>query len=153
MTFGIIYDRIHQKGVIVIVIIIIVLGIFITYYLYRIPIEEAEEKELKREQPVIIELLPKGTKAKPVKCMVNETIYFRVLGYSDYKRENLIEIEGSNIIWHNYMGKWDKKYGIDNVYHTPNKAGYQDIWISYKDKKINTSSKVKILVEEHNDLS
>ena len=150
MTFGIIYDKIHQKGVIVIVIIIIVLGIFITYYLYRIPIEEAEEKELKREQPVIIELLPKGTKAKPVKCMVNETIYFRVLGYLDYKKENLIEIEGSNIVWHKIPqgGMWEKEFGIDNTYHASSVKGYFDIWVSYKDSKLKTSCKCKILTEE-----
>ena len=136
--------------------IIIVLGIFITYYLYRIPIEEAEEKELKREQPVIIELLPKGTKAKPVKCMVNETIYFRVLGYSDYKRENLIEIEGSNIRWFSYIypnSGWEKDFGIENIYTTPNKEGYFEVYVKYIDSKINTSCKCKILTEEYNDLS
>lgn len=140
---------------IVYTIVIIILGILITYYLYQIPREEAEEKELKREQPVIIELLPKGTKAKPVKCMVNDTIYFRALGYSDYKKENLIEIEGSNIAWHNIPqgGIWEKEFGIENIYCAPNKNGYYEIWISYKDKKIHTSSKAKILVEAYNDIS
>ncbi|GAH08191.1 unnamed protein product [marine sediment metagenome] len=138
-----------------IVIIVIILGILITYYLYQISREESEEKELKREQPVIIELLPKGTKAKPVKCMVNDTIYFRALGYSDYKRENLIEIEGSNITWHKIPqgGIWEKGFGIENTYYAPSEKGYFDVYIKYKDKKINTSSKVKILVEEYNDLS
>ena len=138
-----------------IIIIVIILGILITYYLYQIPREEAEEKELKREQPVIIELLPKGTKAKPVKCMVNDTIYFRALGYSDYKRENLIEVEGSNISWHIIPqgGIWENEIGIENTYYAPDKDGYYEIWISYKDKKINTSCKCKILVEAYNDLS
>ena len=138
-----------------IVVVVIILGILITYYLYQIPREEAKEKELKREQPVIIELLPKGTKAKPVKCMVNETIYFRVLAYSDYKRENLIEVEGSNITWHRIppWGMWEKEFGIENTYFTPSKKGYFDVYIKYRDSKINTSSKAKILVEEYNDLS
>lgn len=130
--------------------IIIILGILTTYYLYQIPREEAEEKELKREQPVIIELLPKGTKAKPVKCMVNDTIYFRVLAYSDYKRENLIDIEGSNITWNKIPqgGKWVKEVGVDNTYYTSSMKGYFDIWVSYKDSKLKTSCKCKILTEE-----
>jgi len=135
---------------IVYTIIIIVLGILITYYLYQIPKEEAEEKELKKEQPVIIELLPKGTKAKPVKCMVNDTIYFRILGYSDYKRENLIDIEGSNITWNKIPqgGMWEKEVGIDNTYYSSSVKGYFDIWVSYKDSKLKTSCKCKILTEE-----
>lgn len=132
------------------IVIIIILGILITYYLYQIPREEAEEKELKREQPVIIELLPKGTKAKPVKCMVNDTIYFRVLGYSDYKRENLIELEGSNITWNKIPqgGMWEKEVGVENTYCASSVKGYFDIWVSYKDSKLKTSCKCKILTEE-----
>lgn len=131
-------------------IIVIILGILITYYLYQIPREEAEEKELDREQPVIIELLPKGTKAKPVKCMVNDTVYFRALGYSDYKKENLIELEGSNITWNKIPqgGMWEKEVGVDNTYYSSSVKGYFDIWVSYKDSKLNTSCKCKILTEE-----
>ncbi len=131
-------------------ILIIILGILITYYLYQIPRDEAEEKELKREQPVIIELLPKGTKANPIRCMVDDTIYFRILGYSDYKRENLIELEGSNITWHKVPqgGMWEKVLGIENTYYAPSVKGYFDVYVKYKDSKLNTSSKCKILVEE-----
>jgi len=100
-----------------------------------------------QNRPVLIEINPKGTKRNPVRCRLNSIMAFAVIGFADYKKEKVAELNGSNIRWYNYNGKWDKKYGIDNVYHTPNKIGYQDIWVSYKDKKINTSSKVKILVE------
>jgi len=139
-----------KKEVIMFVIIVIILGILITIYLYKIPREEAEEKELKREQPVIIELLPKGTQSNPAKCKVGDTLYFRVLGYSDYKKENLIELKGSNITWYKIPqgGMWEKNFGIDNTYYAPNKKGYFDVYVKYKDKKLITSSKAKILVEE-----
>ena len=132
-----------------ILIIIIVLGILIIWYLYQIPIDEAEEKELKRKQPIIIELIPKGTKSKPVKCTINGTIYFRVFGYSDYKMENLIELEGSNITWHNFYGagSWEKDFGVENTYYAPSEKGYKDVYVKYKDSKLITSSKCKILVE------
>ena len=131
-----------------IAIIVIVLGALITWYIYQIPIDEAEEKELKREQPVTIELLPKGTKAYPVKCKVDDTVYFRVLGYSDYKRENLIGLEGSNVSWHKYNGGvWEKELGIENTYCASEK-GYFEVYVKYRDSKLITSAKCKILVEK-----
>lgn len=130
------------------VIILIVLGLLIVYYLYQIPKEEIEERELKRKQPVIVELVPRGTRSKPVKCNVNDTIYFKAFGYSDYKKQEMTELEGSNITWHTIPqgGIWEKEYGIENTYYAPNIRGYRDIWINYRDKKIKTSSKCKILV-------
>ena len=128
----------------------IICGLIVIYFLSRIKVrpKKGEYKvEHLQNKPVLIEINPNGTKRNPVRCRLNSVMAFAVIGFADYKKEKVIELNGSNIIWHNYMGKWDKRYGIDNVYHTPNKAGYQDIWISYKDKKINTSSKVKILVE------
>ena len=141
--------RYAKKEFAMTLIIVIILGILITYYLYKIPREEAEEKELRREQPVMIELIPKGTKANPVKCIINDTIYFRVMGYSDYKMENLIELEGSNIMWHKIPqgGMWEKDFGIENTYTAPSVKGYFDVYVKYKDKKLITSSKAKILVE------
>ena len=130
-------------------IIVIVLAILIGYYIYQVPREEVKERELEKEQPVMIELMPKGTNNKPVICKINDTIYFRVLGYSDYKKENLIELEGSNITWHTYKdeGVWENEIGIENTYYAPSVKGYFDIYINYKGKKLRTSCKCKILVE------
>ena len=129
--------------------IVIVLVILLGYYIYQVPREEIKEKELRKEQPVMIELMPKGTNNKPVICKVNDTIYFRVLGFSDYKKENLIELEGSNITWYKYKdeGVWENDIGIENTYCAPNTKGFFDVYINYKDKKIKTSCKCKIMVE------
>ena len=101
-------------------------------------------------QPVLIELIPKGTNNNPVKCAVDNTIFFKVFGYSDYKKRNLVELEGSNIMWHKipHGGIWEKDYGADNTYYAPNSKGYFDVYVTYSDSKLKTSSKVKILVEE-----
>ena len=104
----------------------------------------------KDKQPVIIELIPKGTKSKPVICKVNDKVYFKVFGYSDYKKENPVELNGSNITWHKScpIGKWKKDFGVDNVYTAPNRKGYRDIWAKYRDSKLVTSCMCKILMEE-----
>jgi len=129
----------------------IICGLILIYFLVKfiqIPKRGEFKVEHLQNRPVLVEINPNGTKRNPVRCKASSAMYFGVVGFSDYKREKPVDLNGNNIEWHNYMGKWEKKYGIDNVYHTPNIIGYQDIWISYKDRKTNTSCKVKILVEK-----
>ena len=128
------------------IILIIVAGIFLS----KTKKEKVKEEVVSKDkQPVIIELCPKGTNNNPVKCKVNDIINFKVLGYSDYKKENLVELEGNNITWHRYYyeGEWENDLGIENTYYAPNTKGYFDVYINYRDSKLMTSSKTKILVE------
>lgn len=129
----------------------ILYGLILIYFLTKIiQISQRQRKEFKVEhlqnRPVLVELLPRGTRREPILCKVNSIISFAVIGFADYKKEKSVELNGGNIKWNNYMGKWEKRYGIDNIYHTPNKVGYQEVYISYKDNKLNTTSKVKILI-------
>lgn len=118
--------------------------------------DKPKKKKVRKEviprerQPVLIELIPRGTNNNPVKCVVNNTIHFRVFGYSDYKKRNLVELEGSNIMWHKIPrgGIWEKELGMENTYYAPTSKGYFDVYVTYSDSKLKTSSKVKILVEE-----
>jgi hypothetical protein len=113
--------------------------------------EKIKPEVIERDkQPVIVEMIPKGTKSNPVKCKINSTVYFKVFGYSDYKKENLVELNGSNITWKKScpVGKWEKDFGIDNVYTAPSTKGYRDIWAKYRDSKLVTSCMCKILMEE-----
>lgn len=131
----------------------ILYGLILIYFLTKImQIPQRQKKEFKVEhlknQPVLVELNPKGTKREPILCKVNSIISFAVIGFADYKKEKSVELNGNNIKWNNYEGKWEKRCGIDNIYHCPNSVGYQDVYISYKDNKLNTTSKVKILVRE-----
>lgn len=128
----------------------IICGLILIYFLSQIKVKPKKkefEVEHLKNQPVLIEVNPKGTRRNPVRCRANSTMCFGVIGFADYKKEKPVELNGSNIKWHNDRGKWDKKYGTDNVYYIPDIAGYQEIWISYRDNKINTSYKVKLLVE------
>lgn len=112
--------------------------------------EKVKEEVIDRDkQPVIIELIPKGTNNNPVRCIVNDAVYFKVFGYSDYKKQIPVELNGSNITWHKScpVGEWEKEYGVENSYTAPSVKGYRDIWVKYKDSKLITSSKCKILVE------
>ena len=117
--------------------------------------EKPKKKKVRKEvlsrekQPVLIELIPKGTNSNPVKCIINDTVDFKVFGYSDYKKQNLVELEGSNIMWHKIPrgGIWEKDFGVDNRYSAPSEKGYFDVYVKYKDSKLATSCKVKILVE------
>jgi len=131
------------------IILIIIAGIFLS----KTKLKEVKPEVIvnKENRPVIIELFPKGTSNNPVRCKVNDTIYFKVFGYSDYKKENEVELEGSNIMWHQLYptdtGKWEKDFGVLNTYSAPSKKGYFDVYVKYRDSKLITSSKVKILVE------
>ena len=113
--------------------------------------EKIKPEVISRErQPVLIELLPKGTKSNPVLCKVSDKIFFQVKGYTDYKRENEVELTGDNIMWHKYyIGEdvWEKDFGVENTYYAPKVKGYRDVYVKYKDSKLVTSCKVKILVE------
>ncbi len=127
-------------------ILIIIVGIF----LKKPKKEKIKEEVIDRDkQPVIIELIPKGTNNNPVRCNVNDTISFKVFGYSDYKKENEVELEGNNIKWNNILqrGMWEKDFGIENHYSAPNTKGSYEVYVKYKDSKLITSSKCKILVE------
>ena len=108
-----------------------------------------EEVIPKEKQPVLIELIPKGTNNNPVKCIINDTVPFKVFGYLDYKKQNLVELNGSNISWHKMPreGIWEKDFGVENRYSAPNSKGYFDVYVKYRDSKLITSCKVKILVE------
>jgi len=128
------------------IILIIFVGIFMSISKKE---EVKPEIVIREKQPVIIEMIPKGTKSAPVKCKINDTINFRVLGYSDYKKDNLVALENINISWYKScpVGAWQKKLGVENTYTAPNTKGYRDVWIQYKDSKLVTSSSCKIMVE------
>ena len=129
------------------IILIIILGIFIS---------KTKKKEVKpevivnkEERPVIIEMIPKGTSANPFKCKVNSEILLEVKGYSDYKKENEVVLNGGHISWHKScpVGKFKLEYGVNNIYFTPSVAGTRDLWAKYNDSKLITSTSLKILVE------
>jgi len=131
------------------VILIIFIGIFLSKANKKKEIKPEVVINNKDERPVLIELIPKGTKTNPVKCKVGDTIHFKVFGYSDYKKEHLVVLEDTNISWCKScpVGIWQKKLGVENIYTAPNTKGYRDVWIQYRDSKLVTSSSCKILVE------
>ena len=128
------------------IILIIILGIFLS----KTKKEKIKVEVLpKAKQPVIIELYPKGTNNNPIKCKVNDVICFKIFGYSDYKKENKVELKDSNIMWHILPkgGAWEKDFGIENNYYAPSTKGYFDVYVKYRDNKLRTSCKSKIIVE------
>lgn len=128
------------------IILIIIAGIFLS----KTKKEKVKEEVIPKDrQPVLIELIPKGTSANPYKCRVNSEVALEVKGYSDYKKENEVELNGGYIIWCKScpIGRFEKAYGIKNIYHTPSVKGLRDLWCKYSDGKLNTSAGLKILVE------
>jgi len=128
------------------IILIIILGIFLS----KTKKEKVKEEVLPKEkQPVIIELIPKGTSANPYKCSINSEVKLEIKGYSDYKKENEVELNGGYCKWCKScpVGSFEKEYGVKNIYYTPSVKGLRDIWCRYSDGKLNTSSKLMILVE------
>ena len=128
------------------IILIIVAGIFLS----KTKKEDIEEEvKPKEDRPVLIEMFPKGTSANPFKCKVGSEITLEVKGFSDYKKENEVILNGGYCSWHKScpVGSFAKEYGITNIYYTPLVKGERDIWVSYSDGKMNTSAKLKILVE------
>ena len=129
------------------IILIIVAGIFMS----KTKKEEVKPEVVKpkNEQPVLIEMFPKGTRANPFKCKINDEILLKVKGYSDYKKKNEVKLEGSCITWKKScpVGRYKLEYGVDNIYFTPSVVGPRDLWAKYNDGKMNTSASLKILVE------
>ena len=128
------------------IILIIVAGIFMS----KTKKEEVKpEIVIPKEQTVLIEMLPKGTSNNPYKCKVDKDILLEIKGYSDYKKEKEVKLEGSYISWHKScpVGSFAKEYGVTNIYHTPLVKGPRDLWCSYNDGKLRTSASLKLLVE------
>ena len=128
------------------IVLIIVAGIFMSKTKKGVKPEVIVNKE---DRPVLIEMFPKGTSAKPFKCRVGSEITLEVKGFSDYKKENEVILNAGYCSWHKScpVGSFAKEYGITNIYYTPLVKGERDIWVSYSDGKLNTSSKCKLLVE------
>ena len=128
------------------VILIIVAGIFLSKTKKEKPKPEVINKE---EQLVIIELFPKGTSANPFVCKVGSEVKLEVKGYSDYKKENEVILNAGYCSWHKScpVGSFAKEYGVTNIYYTPLVKGERNLWASYNDGKLNTSSSMKLLVE------
>jgi len=129
------------------VILLIAVAIFIS---------KTEKKEVKPEevipkekQPVLIEMIPKGTSANPFVCKVNTEVPLEVKGYADYSKKNEVALNGGHISWHKScpVGRFDKLYGVKNIYYTPSVKGTRDLWCKYNDGKLRTSANLKVLVE------
>ena len=129
------------------IILIIVAGIFMS----KTKKEEVKPEVIvnKEDRPVLIELFPKGTRANPFLCKVDSEVALDVRGYSDYKKENRVALNAGYCSWHKScpVGKFAKEYGVANMYYTPSIKGERDIWVKFNDGKLNTSAKLKILVE------
>ena len=129
-------------------ILIIFIGIFLSKANKKkeIVIEPVIPKD---KRPVIIELIPKGTSANPYKCSINSEVKLEVKGYSDYKKENEVVLNSGYCSWHKScpVGSFAKEYGVTNIYYTPLVKGPRDLWCSYNDGKLRTSSSLKLLVE------
>ena len=128
------------------IILIIITGIFLS----KTKKEKAKEEVNRNEQPVIIELFPKGTSANPYKCKAVDEILLKVKGYSDYKKENEVELNGGYVSWHKSCpaGRFKLEYGANNIYYTPSVRGTRNLWCKYNDGKLSTSASLKILVED-----
>ena len=128
------------------IVLIIVLGMFMSQSKKE---EVKPEIVIPKERPVLIELIPKGTSNNPFVCKVNDEILLEVKGYSDYKKQNEVKLEGSCITWKKScpVGRFKLEYGVNNIYFTPATAGPRDLWIKYFDGKLNTSASLKIKVE------
>ena len=130
------------------IILIIIAGIFLSKT--KLKEEKVSEVIPKENRLVIIELIPKGTSNNPYVCKVGSEIVLEVRGYSDYKKENEVVLNGGFCEWFKScsVGSFAKEYGVTNVYYTPSVAGLRDIWVRFNDGKLNTSSKCKIMVEK-----
>ena len=129
------------------VILIIVAGIFMS----KSKKEEVKPEVVlpKKERPVLIELFPKGTSNNPFVCKINSEVKLEVKGYSDYKKEKEVVLNGGYCEWKKScpVGFFAKEYGVTNIYYTPSVAGKRDLWCSYDDGKLRTSASLKLLVE------
>ena len=128
------------------IILIILIGIFLS----KTKKEKIKEEVIPREkQPVIIELIPKGTSANPYKCSINSEVKLEVKGYSDYKKENEVILNDGYCSWHKscQVGRFEKEYGITNIYYTSSARSLRTLWCDYNDGKLKTSARLMILEE------
>ena len=129
----------------------IVLIIFLGIFMAKTKKEEVKPEVVipKEKQPVIIEMIPKGTSANPFKCKINSEVALEVKGYSDYKKENEIILNDGYCSWHKScpVGLFAKPFGVTNTYYTPSVKGLRDIWCKYNDGKLITSASLKLLAE------
>ena len=129
------------------IILIIVAGIFMS----KSKREEAKPEVIvnKEDRLVLIELFPKGTSNNPFVCKVNSEVKLEVRGYSDYKKENEVILNGGFCEWKKScpVGKFAKEYGVTNIYYTPSVKGERDLWVRYQEGGFNTSAKLKLKVE------
>jgi len=129
------------------IILIIIAGIFLS----KTKKEKVKVEVIPREkQPVLIELIPKGTSANPFKCKVGSEVVLEVKGYSDYKKENEVILNSGYCEWKKScpVGKFKNEYGVKNIYYTPSVVGLRDIWVRYQDGKLNTSASLRLMVEK-----
>ena len=129
------------------IILIIIAGIFLSKT--KLKEEKVSEVIPKENRPVLIEMIPKGTSANPFVCKVNTEVALEVKGYSDYGKKNEVALNGGHISWHKScpVGRFDKLYGVKNIYYTPSVKGTRDLWCKYNDGKLRTSANLKVLVE------
>ena len=127
----------------------VILIIFVGIFMSKNKEEVKPEVVIKEEQPVVIEISPKGTSANPYVCKRNSEITLGVKGYSDYKKENEVVLNNGYCSWHKSCncGSFAKEYGVTNTYYTPTAKGTRTLWVKYSDGKLKTTSKLKILVE------
>jgi len=83
-------------------------------------------------------------------CKVNTEVPLEVKGYADYSKKNEVALNGGHISWCKScpIGKFKNVYGVKNIYYTPAIVGTRDIWVRYRDGKLNTSANLKVMVEK-----
>lgn len=123
--------------------------ILIVFMFGKKPKKKKEEEVIPKERPVLIELLPKGTKNNPVLCKVNDEVSFQVKGYTDYKKDNEVELNGKHIKWWTGCpcGSFKSEHGVCNIYYAPAWKGARGIYIRYDDGKLVSTNKTRVVVE------
>ena len=127
----------------------IILILFIIIFSTKPKKEKVKPEVIPKErQPVLIELIPKGTKSNPVLCKVNDEVTLEVKGYTDYKKENEVELNGNLIKWWTSCprGSFKSEYGVCNIYYAPDFKGERDIYVKYNDNKLVSTNKSRVLV-------
>ena len=110
-------------------------------------LNEEDIIEMVGGNPVKIELLPYGTKSKPVLCKKGEEILFTVIGWADHKMTQKVDLKFADITWNKScpVGRFINAYGVTNTYVAPNVVGYRDIWVKYEPTKISAKTKIKVV--------
>jgi hypothetical protein len=132
---------------------IVVAYILINKSIKKRAYEEAQEElneediiEVVGEKPVKIELLPYGTKCKPVLCKKNEHVFFTVIGWVDHKMTKKADLKFTDITWHKScpVGRFENAYGVTNTYIAPDAMGYRTIWVRHVPTGISAKTKIKV---------